>query len=204
MILNDKAQARIKAYEGPVHPMLFNKIGRHAWWDSRDDDKVMVHWRAGLPPPAKRVVSMPRAAPKPMDSSSSSRLATSCHTSSFLHASSPPRAWRSLPKISFCAPKKEEPMSPPHRNLSFWPSTKTKPGPGARIKMEPGTIKLKLGTVNLELSDMKPETTSPLPPSPEPLHAKYAFIYRSNNDGEWIVWQDAIQLSVGGQHHHHR
>jgi glucose-6-phosphate dehydrogenase assembly protein OpcA len=42
MILNDETQARIEAYEGLVHHLLFNKIVHHVWWDNHDDDKVMV------------------------------------------------------------------------------------------------------------------------------------------------------------------
>jgi hypothetical protein len=69
MTLNDERQASIKAYEGLVRPSQYNKLDRHAWWDDRDYDEVMAHWRAGLPPPAKCAISTPMVAPKPMRSS---------------------------------------------------------------------------------------------------------------------------------------
>jgi hypothetical protein len=55
-LLRDELQAHIDAFEGPMHPSMYIKIGSHAWWDDRDYDEVMTCWRAGLPPPPKRVV----------------------------------------------------------------------------------------------------------------------------------------------------
>jgi hypothetical protein len=42
MMLADEQHALVDVYEGPMPPMQFNKRGRHAWWDVRDYDEVMV------------------------------------------------------------------------------------------------------------------------------------------------------------------
>jgi hypothetical protein len=135
LIFADKRKAHVEVFNGPVRPSQYNKIGHHAWWDSRDYDNVMARWRAGLPPPPKRTVSLPN----PMVSSSSSRSATSRHSL----ASTPPCLRRGMPGISFRVPKEELP-SPPRRQLK-----KPKPIAGASVKVEPGIVKVEPDSIKV-------------------------------------------------------
>jgi hypothetical protein len=118
VILADKRQAHIEAYECTVRPS-YNKRGHHTWWDDGDYDDVTARCGKGLPPPVKHAVTTPTPAPNPTGSSSSSRSATSHLGSSIPLALTPRGAQRGMPGISFRALKKVEPPSPLWGNLHF-------------------------------------------------------------------------------------
>jgi hypothetical protein len=82
----------LKAFEGPVCLALHNRVGCHAWWNNQSFWEVTAALRAGLPVPAPRDFTAPRASCESTRAASttSSRLATShCHSSA---------------GMSFCAP----------------------------------------------------------------------------------------------------
>jgi hypothetical protein len=41
-ILSDERLAAINAFEGPVRPALYNRVGRHAWWNGRNYWEVIA------------------------------------------------------------------------------------------------------------------------------------------------------------------
>jgi hypothetical protein len=50
-ILSDERLAASDAFEGPVHTVLYNWVGRHAWWNGRSYREVTTALRAGCQVP---------------------------------------------------------------------------------------------------------------------------------------------------------
>jgi hypothetical protein len=186
-MLADERQAHINLFEGPMLHALFNKRGRHAWWNDFNYWEIMANLCARLPPPAPRSMFVSSPLAPRATSSSSLRLAKLRLSTLASHPSG-----RSLPEIALWTPKtkpKVESQSAPRVGRLIWFPAKS---PKLETKTKPVQPKLD--------PKLEPELESPSlpPPSPKPWRGRYSIplVLSYPGDGEWADLNAALRSSA--------
>jgi hypothetical protein len=209
-LLADEILAALEAFEGPIHPVLYNRVGRHAWWNGRSFWEVIAAFRAGLQVPAPRDFSASRA------SSTSTRAASSSSSRSTTlrrHSSV------GVAGVSFRAPTMEvKQEAAPGSALGVKVEVKQEAPPEVKVE-----VKVEMPKVKVEVKDEPPspprghpptsraskrvrtEATTPAPPPsppspspPEPWRVMFTvpLMYRCPDDGMWAGYNAVVRLSA--------